>query len=224
MLSLETKLSTTTLHFYQKTDWMEGMKKGSARPYHHGNLRAEVLRQAETALDTVGYQNLSLRELSRALGVSHAAPRRHFADKEALLDALACSGYERLHDKMAAVAKDQKQPFETVLLKLGRAYVAFATSHVALMDLMLTRKHDEQASAELRQKAAAVYGLPIEWIARAQVAGLVVPGDPMRLALAAIAAVQGLIVISNRGKIAGIPVEVLVEEVLERVIFGLRPR
>ena len=68
----------------------------AARTYHHGNLRAALLDEAERSLSRRGASELSLRELARAVGVSHAAPRRHFPDKQALLDALAEDGFERL--------------------------------------------------------------------------------------------------------------------------------
>jgi len=70
----------------------------SERPYHHGNLRAALLAAAEQTLSQEGAGELSLRELARQVGVSHAAPRRHFAGKQALLDALAEDGFERLGD------------------------------------------------------------------------------------------------------------------------------
>ena len=66
----------------------------ATRSYHHGNLRAALLEEAERAL--ASGRELSLRELAREVGVSHAAPRRHFADKQALLDAMAQDGFERL--------------------------------------------------------------------------------------------------------------------------------
>src|ERR1700686_4544319 len=68
----------------------------SDRPYHHGNLRAALLEQAERTVRERGVQDLSLRELARAVGVSHGAPRRHFPDRQALLDALAEAGFARL--------------------------------------------------------------------------------------------------------------------------------
>ncbi len=63
--------------------------KETPRPYHHGNLREALLHAAEKALEARGAQNISLRELSRDVGVSHTSPRRHFANKQALMDALA---------------------------------------------------------------------------------------------------------------------------------------
>lgn len=64
-------------------------KKIADRPYHHGNLRLAVLQVAERALKGGGIDGVSLREISRELAVSHTAPRRHFASRQALLDALA---------------------------------------------------------------------------------------------------------------------------------------
>src|SRR4029077_19283475 len=66
------------------------------RPYHHGTLRSTLLAAAERTLAEGGVPALSLRELARQVGVSHAAPRRHFPHKQALLDALAEDGFERL--------------------------------------------------------------------------------------------------------------------------------
>ncbi len=63
------------------------------RPYHHGNLRTALLAQAEKTVRERGVQDLSLRELAREVGVSHGAPRRHFPDRQALLNALAESGF-----------------------------------------------------------------------------------------------------------------------------------
>ena len=71
-------------------------KKAIVRAYHHGNLRAAVLQEAERVLESGGVSSVSIREISRALNVSHTAPRRHFATKQALLDALAIEGYAQL--------------------------------------------------------------------------------------------------------------------------------
>ena len=78
------------------------MSATTQRPYHHGNLRTELLSCAERALSEGGLAQLSLRDLARQAGVSHAAPRRHFADKQALLDALAQDGFERLGRELRA--------------------------------------------------------------------------------------------------------------------------
>jgi AcrR family transcriptional regulator len=86
--------------------------KSAPRPYHHGNLRQELLRAAEAALEARGIQQLSLRELSRELGVSHASPQRHFATKQELIDALAIVGFERLGSAMARAAEPPPPGFQ----------------------------------------------------------------------------------------------------------------
>ena len=83
------------LNFVREQHTLAAMKS-APRPYHHGNLRQELLRVAEAALEARGVQQLSLRELSRELGVSHASPQRHFPTKQDLINALALVGFERL--------------------------------------------------------------------------------------------------------------------------------
>ena len=68
----------------------------SPRAYHHGNLRAELLDTAIEQLREQGTEDLSLRALARAIGVSQTAPYRHFADKGELLAAMATRGYRNL--------------------------------------------------------------------------------------------------------------------------------
>ena len=82
------------------------------RPYHHGHLRTALLGDAERTLREQGIDALSLRDLARQAGVSHAAPRRHFADRQALLDALAASGFARLADEVSAAVDDAGQDYQ----------------------------------------------------------------------------------------------------------------
>ena len=81
------------------------------RRYHHGDLRAALLAQAEATLRVSGVDGLSLRELARAVGVSHGAPRRHFEDKAALLEALVAEGFHRLGAALAAAAEPDGRGF-----------------------------------------------------------------------------------------------------------------
>jgi hypothetical protein len=63
------------------------------RNYHHGDLRAAVLKAAASEIERRGFETLSLRELASLIGVAHSAPYRHFADRDALLAALAAQGF-----------------------------------------------------------------------------------------------------------------------------------
>src|SRR3954453_11916463 len=92
-----------------------------------------------------GAQARSLRELAREAGVSHGAPRRHFADRQALLNALAEEGFERLAHELQEAAETADGAFSARLEVLARAYVEFATRDAALLELMFARKHEPGA-------------------------------------------------------------------------------
>jgi AcrR family transcriptional regulator len=98
-------------------------------PYHHGNLREALLERAAEIIAREGVGSVSLRGLARDLGVSHAAPRRHFADRSELLAALAQEGFERSMQAMLAGAEQVGPDPVARYRALGRAYVRFAVEH-----------------------------------------------------------------------------------------------
>jgi len=194
------------------------------RPYHHGDLRSALLRAAEEALQAGSSDTLSLRELSRGLGVSNTAPRRHFPSKQALLDALAVDGFERLGAALNRAVAEAEPAFDAQLTALARAYVRWALKHPALIRLMFAAKHHPDAPAKLLEVSRSALSTGPSMILAGQAAGAAVAGDPHRLALPIMAAAEGLIAISDNGKFHGVPVERLVVEVVQQIIVGLRPR
>jgi len=129
-------------------------KKPEPRPYHHGDLRASLLAAAARWLDEHGAATLTLRELARAAGVSHAAPYHHFASLDDLLAGVAELAFDRLADAMAAASADAGSPLDA-LLDIAQAYVREALAHPAQFRLMfgpmLARKAEHaglQAAAE----------------------------------------------------------------------------
>ena len=97
----------------------------SDHPYHHGNLRQALLEAAFELLATRPAVQLSLREVARAAGVSHAAPYHYFADRDSLLKAVGAECMRRfLQAQQTAVAR-RRAPVER-LIALGLAYVRFA--------------------------------------------------------------------------------------------------
>jgi AcrR family transcriptional regulator len=94
--------------------------------YHHGDLRAQLLREAGELLEKEGLAALSLREVARRAGVSHNAPYRHFPDRDSLLAALAEEGYQRFGNAL------EKRPRR----EMGEAYVDFALAHPQRFRLM----------------------------------------------------------------------------------------
>jgi AcrR family transcriptional regulator len=195
----------------------------TARSYHHGNLRSALLESAERTLTRRGASELSLRELAREVGVSHAAPRRHFADKQALLDALAEDGFERLgrelEEAMAAAGTSLREQLGAFAL----AYVRFATEHAPLLELMFAGKHREGAEG-LREAADRAFAAPLALFVTAQASGQVVPGDPERVGIVALATLHGLAALANNGMLGDATLDDLVEEAVDRIILGLRPR
>lgn len=107
----------------------------SAAPYHHGDLRRALLDSATAILTDTGRWDFSLREVARRAGVSHAASYRHFADKEALIAAVALTGYEALRARMIGAIDGASGEVEA-LRALGQAYIAFGMANPALYRLM----------------------------------------------------------------------------------------
>jgi AcrR family transcriptional regulator len=194
------------------------------RPYHHGNLREALLQAAEAALEARGASMLSLRELSRVVGVSHTSPRRHFADKQALLDALAQTGFQRLDATLARVAKGRGRNFSAQLTQAAQAYVGFALKHPALWALMFEAKHRAGVPRDLLEASDAAFSHVPAILKAGQAAGEIVEGDPARLSLTLSAALQGLVTISTDGKFKGVPLETLVPATVKHILLGLRPR
>jgi AcrR family transcriptional regulator len=194
-----------------------------SRPYHHGNLRSVLLAQAERTLNERGVGELSLRELAREAGVSHAAPRRHFPDKQALLDALAEDGFARLRDQTEAAIDAAGKPFKKRLTAFARTYVGFATQHAALLELMFAGKQRTGAD-RLREASEATFAIPLGLIAEGQEKGEVAPGDTEQVAMVAFATLQGLASLVNGGLIDSASLDEVVPEAVDRLLSGLRPR
>lgn len=198
--------------------------KAPARPYHHGNLREALLEAAEKALESGGAQSISLRELSRELGVSHTSPRRHFVDKQALLNALALRGFERFGEALGRAAKQGGPDFKGRLIKMSRAYVGFALKHPTLLSLMFEAKHLPDAPRELLETSEKAFGRAHAIFLEGQASGEVVPGDAWKHSVVVFSVVQGLVSISDKGKFKGMPLDRLVGDVIERILLGLNPR
>jgi AcrR family transcriptional regulator len=195
----------------------------ATRPYHHGNLRAALLAQAEEVIRREGVGALSLRDLARAVGVSHAAPRRHFADKQALLDALAVEGFDRLgHELDAALAGRSGAPFAARVQAMVRAYVAFAAGRPALLDVMFAAKHREPDEA-LREASGRAFAAVRSLIAEGQESGELAPGDPEAFATALFAVLQGLLALVNGGMLPPDRVDATVTDTVDRLLRGSRP-
>ena len=101
------------------------------------DLRSELLRTSRELLDEAGPSALSMREVARRAGCTHQAPYHYFANREAILAALVCEGFDELADRLA-VAHDGlgSADLHAVLVASGNAYVEFALRHPGVFRVM----------------------------------------------------------------------------------------
>jgi AcrR family transcriptional regulator len=131
------------------------------RTYHHGDLRRALLDAAIEAITEAGPAAMSLRDLARRAGVSHAGPTHHFRDKPGLLTALATEGYDLLATALTTARAETGNALE-----LGLAYVQFAGGHRAHFEVMfrpdLYRAEDAALIAARGRATEALCGAPMD--------------------------------------------------------------
>ncbi len=173
-------------------------RRPEPRPYHHGDLRAALLDAAARWLDERGAETLTLRELARAAGVSHAAPYHHFAGRDELLAGVAERAFDRLGDALAAAADNPDAA--RALLDIGQAYVREALAHPAQFRLMfgpmLARKAEHSGLQRAAERAFTVL---------LQAATRHAPERALELALAGWSLSHGAANLAIDGAFAGLP-------------------
>jgi len=185
--------------------------------YHHLDLRQTLMDAALAALDEHGAGGLGLRELARATGVSAAAPYRHFKSREALLAAVAATGFDRFAAALAASTRGIPPKYH--LAVMGMAYVDFARTNRALFQLMFSPELDKSAHEDLRTASEAAFGI------LSRTAGEEYPEKARETALAAWALVHGLAQLTNDGQFPPMgegETRALIASILKRSIEGMR--
>jgi len=165
-----------------------------ANAYQHGNLREALVQAGLKLLSEGGVENLSLRGAAQLAGVSHAAPYRHFQDKEALVAAIKEEGFRLLAASIEAEeAPVRDRPVGERLTAQGQGYVKFALAHPAYLRVIfggvLVR---EKTTEGLREAGQRAYGLLRNAVAEGIARGELRPGDPELVSLAAWSMVHGL--------------------------------
>lgn len=171
---------------------MNNVNIPTKKAYHHGNLRAALVAAALKEIARRGPEGFSLREVARRAGVSAPAVYRHFADKDALLGAVAADCSERLGAALqVAVAEVPDDPLEQ-FRAVGIAYVRFAVEHPEHFRAMAVPNFWERMPADDMQRANAWNVEQYNGIRRAQEAGLIaaIPIDDIMLAASSL--VHGL--------------------------------
>lgn len=189
-----------------------------ARPYHHGNLRAELLERAVDVVGRDGVDALSLRALARELGVSHGAPSRHFPDRQALLDAVAVLGFERLGERLAAAVASGG--FRARVHAFARAYVGFATTHGALLELMFAGKHGAVDVAAAADRAFE----PAKRLIDEGLAAGELRGTQEEVGTAVLSLLHGLAAFARLGWLDPGGLDAAATGAVDRLLDGVRPR
>lgn len=128
------------------------------RRYHHGNLKTALVAAGVDILETKGTAALSLRAIAARVGVSHTAPKNHFGSLRALLTAIAAEGFRRHATFMRAgvsAASSRRDRLQAAMA----GYVRFAAEHKGLFALMFSAQHCDFTDQDLREAAAASYGV-----------------------------------------------------------------
>jgi AcrR family transcriptional regulator len=171
--------------------------------YYAGDLQRALLDATADAIEELGPAAVSLREVARRVGVSHAAPAHHFGDKAGLFTALATEGFELLGAAVRrATAQDPGGTDRRTLVAAGVAYVGFAASHRAHFEVMwradlLRTEHPAYLAA-----AAAAFDALVDVVSAHQRDGWA-PGRSLEdLTLSAWATAHGVATLHNAGALA----------------------
>jgi AcrR family transcriptional regulator len=178
----------------------KGMK-GEEKAYHHGDLRNALVAAGLQVLSEQGAEALNLREVARKAGVSHAAPYRHFADKDALIAAIATDGFRKLEAQLRKSIDSRKRTAASRLAALGQAYVNFALNHIDHFRVMFTLHRERDAYPELHIASKACFNVLVSTVAEGQARGDLHEGDPVLLSEIMWSSLHGMAMLLSNGQI-----------------------
>jgi AcrR family transcriptional regulator len=193
------------------------------RPYHHGNLRRALLDEALAAIRREGVDGVTLREIGARVGVSRTALYRHFADKRALLAAVATEGFRTLRHELRA-AWEKAGPGREAFEAMGVVYVRFAVDNPSHYRVMFGGFVDAQSSdPELAAEAAGAFQALVGALAMMQRAGIVRQDDTVTMARFVWAVMHGVAMLAiDRGLREPGAVDALTRYAIERLGTGIR--
>jgi AcrR family transcriptional regulator len=193
------------------------------RPYHHGDLRRALLDEALAIIRAEGVGGVTLREIGPRLGVSRTALYRHFADKRALLTAVATEGFRTLREQLVGAWEDGGRG-PAAFQAMGAAYVRFAVANPSHYRVMFSGFVDpEPREPELAAEAGGAFEALVDAVAALQHDGVVRGDDTVLTARFVWAVVHGVAMLAIDGQLpepGG--VEELMRFALERLGTGIR--
>lgn len=133
----------------------------TSKTYHHGNLKEALISAGLEILSQKGMEGLSLRNVAKRIGVSHAAPYNHFPDKQALLAAMSTAGHEQLHQTLLETFEKFKHNSTDIIIEIAWAYLQFALDDPNRFKLMfsgvLEEERNHPAYMEIAQKSISLF-------------------------------------------------------------------
>jgi AcrR family transcriptional regulator len=185
------------------------------------SLRDTLVDAAVALIARKGPQGFSLREVARRARVSEAAPYWHFADREALLAAVAERGFVELGKQMMEIWSRPAAPGER-FRALGVGYVLFAVAHPSYLRVMFgSEVPDKAAHPALEEAATRTFGLLVQAITECQEVEQVRGGDAQTLAVAAWSIVHGLAALLVDGKLKNHARSPAAAEQLAQTVTGI---
>ncbi|MBF0864228.1 MAG: TetR/AcrR family transcriptional regulator [Gluconobacter potus] len=162
------------------------------RPYHHGDLRRALIDTALAMLAVDQNWTFTLREVARRTGVSHAAPYKHFRDREMLLRELASIGFVRLGETMTEAMSPAMPSTRAQFVAAAQACIGFAYQNPGLYRLMFSSDADKTIDPQLHDAAMSTFGILLGLLEKGQRDGSFRPVAVSALAAASWAQVHGL--------------------------------
>ncbi|QKQ73723.1 TetR/AcrR family transcriptional regulator [Nostoc sp. TCL240-02] len=163
--------------------------------YHHGNLRNKLIAIATELLSEEGAHSLSLRKISQRAGVSHNAPYMHFADKEAVLAAIAEEGFRLLSMQVETAINEVSKDTKQQLIAASSAYVNFALQHSNHLQIMFCYYNPEKYPSLIEVSQASLDQL-FKIVQAGQKDGTLIAGNPHEITKTIWALVHGVAAIS----------------------------
>ncbi len=205
-------------------------KKKNNGTYHHGDLRNALIEATLVLIEEKGVNAFTIREVAKRAGVSHAAPYRHFKDKEELLFTVAREGFDLMvAETKKRSAKYPDDPLARFQIS-GLSYIDFAISHPSHYRVMFySGENKDRFPEDLVASSTESFHLLLDTISECQEKDIIKPGDPNEFALAAWSVVHGYAklyidgFIDNEAKLFSHKKEKLKYIITDTLYSGLRP-
>jgi AcrR family transcriptional regulator len=173
------------------------------KKYHHGDLKNALAEAGIEILSIEGVGALSLRKVARRAGVSHMAPYAHYADKQALIAAIATEGYEKLYARLAGVVQCYPDDPARQLVEAAWAYAEFALAETAQFKItfsgVVEKEKDYPAFVEVSQRS---FKLVVGIIEACQRAGVLPAGPPDVIAVSVWGLLHGVVSLVLEGQVS----------------------